>query len=143
LLSGIHEILGIAVLASNGVAAAWGGVAWSRRDPSKVFWYLLRLAQAVVVAEAVVGVALALGGREAGAIHYVYGIAPLVVSLVSEGARVTVASAELARVEDPDALDRRGRILMARRIVLREIGVMTIGAILIVTLGLRAVATGG
>ena len=143
MLSGIHEILGIAVLASNGVAAAWGGVAWSRRDPSKVFWYLLRLAQAVVVAEAVVGVALALGGREAGAIHYVYGIAPLVVSLVSEGARVTVASAELARVEDPDALDRRGRILMARRIVLREIGVMTIGAILIVTLGLRAVATGG
>jgi hypothetical protein len=46
-------------------------------------------------------------------------------------------------VEDADALDRRERILMARRIVLREIGVMTIGAILIVTLGLRAVATGG
>ena len=32
---------------------------------------------------------------------------------------------------------------MARRIVLREIGVMTIGAILIVTLALRAWATGG
>ena len=143
MLSGIHEILGIAVLASNGVAAAWGAVAWSRRDPSKVFWYLLRVAQAVVVVQAVVGVALALGGHDAGAIHYVYGIAPLVVSLVSEGARVTVASAELAAVDDPDALDRRERILMARRIVLREIGVMTIGAILIVTLGLRAVATGG
>jgi hypothetical protein len=142
LVSGIHEILGIAVLASNGVAAAWGAVAWSRRDPSKVFWYLLRLAQAVVVVQAVIGVALALGGHDAGAIHYVYGIAPLVVSLVSEGARVTVASAELAAVEDPDALDRRERILMARRIVLREIGVMTIGAILIVTLGLRAMATG-
>ena len=143
MLSGIHEILGIAVLASNGVAAAWGAVAWSRRDPSKAFWYLLRLAQAVVVAQAVIGVALTLGGHDAGAIHYVYGIAPLVVSLVSEGARVTVASAELAAVEDPDALDRRERILMARRIVLREIGVMTIGAILIVTLGLRAFATGG
>jgi hypothetical protein len=142
LVSGIHEILGIAVLASNGVAAAWGAVAWSRRDPSKVFWYLLRLAQAVVVVQAVIGVALALGGHDAGAIHYVYGIAPLVVSLVSEGARVTVASAELAAIEDPDALDRRERILMARRIVLREIGVMTIGAILIVTLGLRAMATG-
>jgi hypothetical protein len=143
LVSGIHEILGIAVLASNGVAAAWGGIAWSRRDPSKVFWYLLRFAQAVVVVEAVDGVALALGGHDASAIHYVYGVAPLVVSLVSEGARVTVASAELARVDDPDALDRRERILMARRIVLREIGVMTIGAILIVTLGLRAIATGG
>jgi hypothetical protein len=143
LLSGIHEILGIAVLASNGVAAAWGAVAWSRGIPSKVFWYLLRFAQAVVGAEAVDGVVLAVGGHHTEAIHYVYGIAPLVVSLVSEGARVTVASAELAGVEDADALDRRERILMARRIVLREIGVMTIGAILIVTLGLRAVATGG
>jgi hypothetical protein len=141
LLSGIHEILGIAVLASNGVAAAWGAVAWSRRDPSKAFWYLLRIAQGVVVVQAVVGVALALGGRDASAVHWIYGIAPLVVSLVSEGARVTVASAELAAVEDADALDRRERILMARRIVLREIGVMTIGTILIVTLGLRAMAT--
>jgi hypothetical protein len=143
LLSGIHEVLGIAVLAANGVAAAWGGLAWWRGDPSKVFWYLLRLAQAVVVAQAVDGTVLALGGHDAPAIHYVYGVAPLVVSLVSEGARVTVASAEVASVEDPDALDRRERILMARRIVLREIGVMTIGAILIVTLGLRAIATGG
>lgn len=142
-MSGIHEALGIAVLASNAVAAAWGGMAWSRGDPSRVFWYLLRVAQAVVAVEAVDGTVLALGGHHAPAIHYVYGVTPLIVSLVSEGARVTVASAELASVDDPDALDRRERILMARRIVMREIGVMTIGAILIVTLGLRAVATGG
>jgi hypothetical protein len=143
LLSGIHEILGIAVLASNALAAAWGGFAWSRRDPSRVFWYLLRLAQAVVVVEAVLGTALAIGGRHADAIHYVYGVSPLVVSLFCEGARITVASAELSSVDDPDALDRRDRILLARRIVMREIGVMTIGSILIVTLGLRAIATGG
>jgi hypothetical protein len=138
----IHEILGIAVLAANGVAAAWGGVAWSRGEPSQVFWYLLRVAQAVVVVEVIVGVVLALRGHHADAIHWVYGISPLVVSLVSEGARITVASAEVARVDDVEALDRRERILMARRIVIREIGVMTIGAILIVTLGLRALATG-
>jgi hypothetical protein len=139
----IHEILGIGVLASNAVAAAWGSLAWWRGEASSVFWYLLRLAQAIVVAEAVVGVVLALRGRHVEAIHYVYGIAPLVVSLVSEGARITVASAEVARVDDVEALERRERILMARRIVLREIGVMTIGAILIVTLALRAWATGG
>jgi hypothetical protein len=139
----VHEILGIAVLATNGAAAAWGGIAWSRGVPSRVFWYLLRTAQTVVVAEAVVGVVLALQGREADAIHYVYGVSPLVISFVTEGARVTVASHELAQVDDPDALDRRGRILMARRIVMREIGVMTIGTILIVTLALRAWATGG
>ncbi|MFL5780584.1 MAG: hypothetical protein ACJ760_04655 [Thermoleophilaceae bacterium] len=141
-MSGIHEILGIAVLATSGAAAAWGGVSWQRGNPSRVFWYLLRLAQAVVAVEAVLGVVLALSGHDAPAIHYVYGVLPLIVSLLSEGARVTVASAELASVEDPDSLSRRDRILMARRIVLREIGVMTIGAILIVTLGLRAIATG-
>ena len=130
--------MGIAVLASNAVAAAWGGLAWARGNPSRVFWYLLRIAQAVVVVEAVIGVVLALRGRDASAIHYVYGIAPLVVSLVCEGARLTVASAEVAGVEDVEALDRRERILMARRIVLREIGVMTIGTLLVVTLMLRA-----
>jgi hypothetical protein len=139
----IHEILGVAVLASNAVAAAWGAFAWSRGDASRLFWYLLRAAQATVVAEAVVGVVLAIQGRDVDAIHYVYGIAPLVVSLVSEGTRITVASHEVAQVDDVEALDRRERILMARRIVMREIGVMTIGTILIVTLALRAWATGG
>jgi hypothetical protein len=138
----VHEILGIAVLASNGAAAAWGGIAWARGDPSTVFWYLLRLAQATVVAEVVVGVILLAQGRKVGAIHYVYGIAPLVVSVFSEGARLTVASREVAEAGDVEALERREQVLLARRIVLREIGVMTIGAILIVTLGLRAVATG-
>ena len=140
-MSEIHHVLGIAVLASNGAAAAWGSVAWVRRSPSKAFWYLLRVAQAVVVAAVVAGVVLLMGDEEAAAVHYVYGVSPLVVSLVSEGARITVASQEIARVDDPDALDRRGRILLARAIVLREIGVMTIGALLIVTLALRALAT--
>jgi len=142
-LSRIHEILGIAVLASNGVAAAWGAVAWKRGDPSTIFWYLLRAAQAIVVAEVVVGLVLVAQGRKVDAIHYVYGISPLVVSLFSEGARITVASAEAAEAGDVESLERREQILLARRIVLREIGVMTIGAILIVTLALRAMATGG
>ena len=92
------------MLASNGLAAAWGGVAWARRDPSTVFWYLLRAAQAVVVAEAIVGTVLLAQGRHAGdPLHYVYGIAPLVISLVSEGARLTAAQAELAaaRIRTP------------------------------------------
>jgi hypothetical protein len=143
LLSGLHEGVGVALLVANAVAAGWGGYAWSRGEPSTAFWYLLRCAQATVVAEAVLGVVLAAQGRDADAIHYVYGIAPLVVSLVCEGARVTVASYEVAQVDDPEALDRRERILMARRIVLREIGLMTIGSILIVTLALRAWATAG
>jgi len=141
-LRGIHEVLGIAVLASSGLAGAWGAVAWRRQSPSTIFWYLLRGAQVIVVAEVVVGVILAAQGRKVGAIHWVYGVSPLVVSLFTEAARITVASAAVAEVGDVEALERREQVLLARRIVLREIGVMTIGAILIVTLGLRAIATG-
>ena len=56
--------------------------------------------------------------------------------------RVSIAQAELEGVEDFEALERREQILLARRVVLREMGTMTIGAILIVTLALRAASTG-
>ena len=44
-------VVGIAVLATNLVAAGWGVIGWLRKDAlaSIVFWPLLRLAQATVV----------------------------------------------------------------------------------------------
>jgi hypothetical protein len=143
-LTGIHVLLGVAVLASNALAAAWGAVAWLRGIPSTVFWYVLRFAQATVVAEVVVGlVLLAQGDTPPDDLHYLYGIAPLVVTLVTEAMRAGASRAELELVDDPDALPRRERILLARRIVLREIGIMTIGLLLVVTLLLRALSSGG
>src|SRR4051794_32042669 len=142
-MSGVHEALGIAVLVANVVVAIVGGLAWARRDPYEVFWYLLRTAQLIVAAEVVVGLIRLAQGAKADAIHYVYGVSPLVVTLVCEAARVTAASIELADTDDVESLDRREQVRLARRIVVREIGVMTIGAILIITLALRAIATGG
>lgn len=134
--------LGVAVIAANGLAGAWGGVAWLRREPSIVFWYLLRAAQMIVVAQVAVGLALILTGREApDQLHFVYGIAPLAVSLVSEGMRVGAAQRELEELEDGrdlESLDRAEQAAIARRVVRREMGVMTVGALLIVTLALRA-----
>lgn len=132
-------VLGIAVIASNALAGAWGGIAWIRRSPSTVFWYLLRLAQAVVVLQVGVGLALILTGREApDELHFVYGIAPLVISLVSEGMRVGAAQRELDEVPDLEALERSEQVALARRVVRRETGIMAVGAILIVSLALRA-----
>ena len=54
----IHAIVGAACLALNALAALWGGVAWARRDPSVSFWPVLRLAQASVVIEVLLGVVL-------------------------------------------------------------------------------------
>ena len=126
------------MLALNALAAAWGGIAWLRRDPSVSFWYVLRVAQAAVVVQAVLGGVLLAQGEEADGLHLFYGITPLLISFVTEGMRVGVAAQELEDVEDVEALERRDQVLIARRVVMREMGVMTIGALMIVTLSLRA-----
>ena len=130
--------VGIAVLGLNALVAAWGGIAWVRRDPSVRFWVALRVAQASVVVQAVLGAVLLAQGRDADGLHLFYGVTPLFISMVSEGMRVTAAQVELHGVENVEALERREQVLLARRVVMREIGVMTIGALMIVTLSLRA-----
>ena len=132
------------MLAANLLAAGWGAVAWLRREPSVWFWYFLRVAQAVVVIQVVLGFILfARGLRAPDGLHVVYGIAPLVVTFFSEGMRAGVAHAVLSDVEDVDALSPEQQRTVARQVVLREMGVMTVGALLIVTLALRAVQSGG
>jgi hypothetical protein len=139
LVTGVHVALGLAVVGLNALAAAWGGVAWMRRDPSVWFWYVLRAAQASVLVQAVIGGVLIADGHDApDGLHLFYGIGPLVVALVSEGMRVGAAQAEVAEVEDVEALDRREQVLLARRVVMREMAVMTIGTLMILTLSLRA-----
>ena len=106
-MSDLHAALGLAVLAANALAGGWGGIAWLRREPSVIFWYLLRVAQGVVVVQVLLGMLLLAGGRRApDSLHVVYGVAPLVVALVSEAMRVGAAQAELARAGDLDSLER-------------------------------------
>jgi hypothetical protein len=139
-------VVGIAVLATNLVAAAWGAIGWARKDAlaSIVFWPLLRAAQATVVVQVVLGLLLVARGASApDGLHIVYGVSPLVVSLVSEGMRTAVAQRELEEVEDLDALERSEQVALAKRVALGEMGVMTVGALLILTLALRAYQTGG
>jgi pseudouridine-5'-phosphate glycosidase len=139
-------VVGIAVLATNLVAAGWGAIGWLRKDAraSIVFWPLLRAAQATVVVQAVAGfLLLARGASAPDGLHVAYGVVPLVISLVSEGMRVGIAQRELEGVDDVDALERGDQVALAKRVALGEMGVMTIGALLILTLALRAYQTGG
>jgi hypothetical protein len=136
--------LGVAVLAANGAAAAWGAGSWLRGEPSVAFWYLLRAAQATVAAQVVLGLLLvARGDSSPDGLHIAYGISPLVISLFSEGFRLAAAQREIEGAGDVEALDRPDQIMLARRVALAEMGVMTIGLLLIVTLALRAMQTGG
>ena len=143
-MSHLHEVVGVVAVATNAVAAAWGAWCWSRAIPSRAFWYLLRVAQFTVVVQVAIGFALlAEGRRPPDDLHYVYAITPLVVALVSEAMRAGATQRELEEFDDPKALERRDRILLARRIVLREIGIMTVGLLLVTTLLLRALSSGG
>ena len=145
-MSGFHMWVGIGVLVSNLAAGGWGAVSWLRKDAraSIAFWPLLRVAQALVVVQAVVGgLLLARGASAPDGLHVAYGIAPLLITFLSEGMRAGVAQRELEEVDDVEALERADQIALAKRVALNEMGVMTVGALLILTLALRAYQTGG
>lgn len=121
----------------------WGAVAWARRVASVWFWYLLRFAQVVVVVQVTLGlILLATDHRASQGLHYAYGISLLVVTLVTEAMRAGAAQRELEDVDDVETLSADDKRAIARRVVLREMGVMTVGALLITTLALRAATTG-
>jgi hypothetical protein len=136
-----HLIIGVAVLASNLVAGVLGAVAWLRARPSVVFWYLLRVAQATVVAQVLAGSVLLLFGDEAAdGLHYLYGTLPLLVTLLAEGARAGAAERELAGL-DFDSLPAGRQRLLALGIVRRETGIMTVSTLVVLFLALRAAET--
>jgi hypothetical protein len=139
----VHLTVGIAVIGSNLIAGGWGGVAWLRREPSVGFWYALRVAQALVVLQVGLGAILLLSGREADSgLHYLYGVLPVLVSLLGEGARAGVADRELIGL-DFDSLPKGRQRAIALEIVRREMGIMAVSALVIVLLALRAATTAG
>lgn len=137
----LHLVVGIALIALNGAAFAVGGVAWLRQRASVPFWYLLRAAQAAVFAQAILGGLLVFTGHEpSDDLHYLYGIAPLVVSFLAEGARAGAAERELGELEFESLPGDRQQSL-ALAIVRREMGIMTVSCGVILFLALRAAGT--
>jgi hypothetical protein len=141
-LTDIHLTVGVLVIASNLTAGLWGGIAWLRSIPTVGFWYALRAAQAAVVLQVGLGSILLLSGREADSgIHYLYGVLPLGVSLLAEGARAGAAERELVGL-DFESLPRSRQHAVAAAIVRRETGIMAVSALVIFGLALRAATTG-
>jgi len=137
----LHLIAGITVLATNLAAGLWGGASWYSRRPSVGFWYLLRVAQVSVVVQVGLGALLTLEGREApDGLHYVYGLLPVLVALLGEGARVIASEHELEGL-DFDSLPRDRQRAVAAAISRRETGIMAVSALVIFGLALRAAFT--
>lgn len=137
----LHLAVGVALIALNLLAFAVGGVSWLRERPSVPFWYLLRAAQVAVFAQALLGGLLVFTGHEpADDLHYLYGILPLVVSFLAEGARAGAAQRELGEL-DFESLPAEEQQSLALSIVRREMGIMAVSCGVILFLGLRAAGT--
>lgn len=137
----VHLVVGVALISLNLAAFAVGGIAWLRSRSSVPFWYLLRAAQGAVFAQALLGGLLVFTGHEApDELHYLYGILPLVVSFIAEGARAGAAERELGDI-DFEALPGSEQQSLALAIVRREMGIMAVSCGVILFLGLRAAGT--
>jgi heme A synthase len=139
----VHLVVGCALIVLNLLAGAIGGFAWYRDRPSIPFWYLLRAAQASVVLQAALGGLLVIAGHKPDDdLHYLYGILPLLVSFLAEGARVGAAEREVRDI-DMEALSSEGQEAVALAIVRREMGIMAVSCGVILFLALRAAGTSG
>ncbi|HEY8081972.1 MAG TPA: hypothetical protein VIE64_00270 [Solirubrobacterales bacterium] len=137
----VHLIVGVTLILFNLAAGAVGGVAWFRHRPSVPFWYLLRVAQVTVFVQAMLGGLLVFTGHEApDDLHYLYGILPLVISFLAEGARAGAAERELGDL-DFESLPADEQQSIALGIVRREMGIMAVSCGVIFSIALRAAGT--
>jgi len=144
----VHVAVGIAAIALNAIACAYGAWCWREARAGPWFWRVLRSAQAVVVVQVVLGGVLVLTGPKPKGLHVLYGVLPLLVTLIAETLRAAAAQMVLDQ-RGLDSAKAVGRLpdVQQRRIVVaivqRELAVVTIAAAVVVVLLLRAAQTAG
>jgi hypothetical protein len=141
----------LAVATLNAVPAVLGGWLWYWGEPSessaRAFWMLLRVGQGSALAFALaVGSLAAAGKYSSDNLFYLYALLPLAVAFVAEQLRVTAAQTILDQrglrdAEAVGALAEREQRQIVAAIVRREVGIMTLSALVVVFLALRAAGT--
>ncbi len=144
----VHLVVGVLAIASWAVSALWGGWSWWRVGSGPWFWRMLRVAQVVTVVQVALGGILVAIGHKPPGLHVLYGVLPLLVSLIAEALRAASAQTildargyESARAVGMQPAEEQRAVVMA--ILRRELGLMTIAAMVIVVLLLRAAQTAG
>ena len=141
-MNALHVGLAAALVAVNLAAGALGALQWWRGVHSRAFWALLRAGQALVVLQAADGLVLVVLGRDLPDLHLVYGLTPLAVSFVAEQLRLAAADTVLDARGLEGAAAMRGlpdaeQHAIVRAILRREMGVMTVSAVVVGILALR------
>ena len=136
----VHLVVGVCLIAANLVAGVWGGLAWLQDRPTVGFWYALRVAQATVILQAGLGLLLVFTGHHAEQLHILYGVLPLVVSVLAEVVRAGSAVYEVGDL-DVRSLPEERQTQLAMAIVRRDTGIMATACLVIFLLALRAAGT--
>ncbi len=141
----------LAVAALNLLAAVSGGWLWYSgiRDErrARIFWVLLRIGQgAALMLALAVGSLAAAGNYSTEHLFYLYALLPLAIGFVAEQLRVASAQTILDHRALADAsavggLPEAEQRELVAEIVRREVGVMTLSALVVVFLALRAAGT--
>jgi hypothetical protein len=142
----VHLVVGVVAISLSAVVALYGAWCWWRSHSTVWFWRLVRAMQGVIVLQVALGGVLLLTGKKPPGLHVLYGILPLLVSLMAESLRAASAQMVLdARgYESAQAVgnqpDEEQRAVVTA-ILRREVSVMALAALVIVVLLLRAAQT--
>ena len=140
-------MVGVLTIGVWAVTALWGAWGWWRTSPSPWFWRLLRVSQGLIVVQVALGGVLVLLGHKPPHLHLIYGVLPLLLSLIAEALRAASAQNvldargyESAQTVGKQPAEEQRSVVLA--IMRRELGVMTLAAVVILVLLLRAAQTG-
>lgn len=141
------HILAALVAVSNGLAGLVSGLLWWRVEPHRSAWVLIRVGQALAIAQAIgAGVLAAAGLDPDDGLYWLYALLPVAVGFVAEQLRLVSAQQvlDLRGLEDAQAVgrlpaDQQRSIVL--QIVRREMGVMAAAALVTCFLALRALGT--
>jgi hypothetical protein len=139
----VHIVIGTIAGVACALATLAGAWSWWRSQASRVFWWLLRAGQGFVVIEAAFGGILLAIGEKISDLHLLYGLLPIAIGVIGEQFRVSSAQMVLDSRELPDAkavgkLPQDEQRAIVTQIIRREIGVMTLAALVTVVLIARA-----
>jgi hypothetical protein len=131
----------------SGLAGVVGAVAWWQVRQSRAFWLLVRGAQGVAVVQALVaGVLAVLSFDPDSGLYWLYALLPVGIGFFAEQLRIVSTEQVLDRLglEDAEAVrdlpeDRQRSVVVA--ILRREMGVMTLAALVTCFLAIRAIET--
>jgi hypothetical protein len=138
----VHMVVGIAAIAINAAAGLW----WRASPSSAWFWRVLRAGQAIVVIQAALGGVLLLMHKKPPSLHILYGLLPLLVAFIAEQLRLAAAQMVLdsrgyESAQQVGELPQEEQRSIVVGILRREVGVMTLSALVVVGLLARAAGT--